>query len=416
MRNRVFKDSSSTTSAEGAYTEGGEWWHITATSENCDYDSFHDVVTQDFEKLKNKGNLFFNPMARYTLAMKAKTVGLYGVTAANSDGPCGGNFAINQVPFDIANPPNMSLESIQELFEDVGNSTLRDQAIAKAWSRVDQTELLLGASLGEMPETVEFICSLFKRFIYVLRVLLTKQGKIKAARSLRRMTAKKALDAMSDAWLEFRYAFRPLVSELDGAVRVLQSNLKGNERFTARASSKNDRLVANDWIVQVFGTLKCSQNVTTSESYTADAGCLYTLGDIPGLSLALGLDSPIETVWELVPFSFILDWFVNVGTILSSFEQNASIKVRGTWVTERLTRMHRSWCDTPTEEFSTRGYHNVSVQIQDDGLMTALETVQLRTISPARPILPSVKINLNLAKLLDLVTIGKGLLNVTSRR
>lgn len=43
----------------------------------------------------------------------------------------------------------------------------------------------------------------------------------------------------------------------------------------------------------------------------------------PNLYLAnrLGLTNPASVVWELIPFSFVVDWFVNVSDFLNQFSE-----------------------------------------------------------------------------------------------
>lgn len=39
-----------------------------------------------------------------------------------------------------------------------------------------------------------------------------------------------------------------------------------------------------------------------------------------------GLTNPLLTAWELVPFSFVADWFVNVGDTIASLDNLHSVK------------------------------------------------------------------------------------------
>lgn len=60
---------------------------------------------------------------------------------------------------------------------------------------------------------------------------------------------------------------------------------------------------------------------TATLSYILDASELKgLLGTIRGYTSALGLDRLLATIWELVPFSFLVDWFVDVGSFLDSLD------------------------------------------------------------------------------------------------
>jgi hypothetical protein len=59
------------------------------------------------------------------------------------------------------------------------------------------------------------------------------------------------------------------------------------------------------------------------------AGCLFShklpwLNDVQGTlraaAGALGLNNPLQVVWQAMPFSFVVDWFLNIGGALSQLD------------------------------------------------------------------------------------------------
>jgi hypothetical protein len=55
--------------------------------------------------------------------------------------------------------------------------------------------------------------------------------------------------------------------------------------------------------------------------YTLDASRLQgKLGELEAILHSLGVTKPLSVIWELVPFSFVVDWFVSVGEWISSLE------------------------------------------------------------------------------------------------
>jgi len=55
--------------------------------------------------------------------------------------------------------------------------------------------------------------------------------------------------------------------------------------------------------------------------FTYDATSLEgLLGEMNGLIHAFGVNRVASIVWEAIPFSFVVDWFVNVGGFISSVE------------------------------------------------------------------------------------------------
>jgi hypothetical protein len=111
-----------------------------------------------------------------------------------------------------------------------------------------------------------------------------------------------------------------------------------------------------------------------------------------------GTDAIASSLWELTPFSFILDWFFNVGQKIAAFSPNAGVRKLASWVTVRTLA---------TLTNSADGFSNVVVCDYADsmswsGVKTRTESWTTRTPNPTMRLLPSVKIRLDNLKLLDL--------------
>lgn len=113
--------------------------------------------------------------------------------------------------------------------------------------------------------------------------------------------------ALASAWLQFRYAIMP-------NVYLVRDIIKAEERLGLERVSSSDTLSQT-----LTPTLKSGYTVSGSRIRLHKAWC----------QLSLRVDSPLSrlrsttsfdilvTAWELVPLSFVCDWFVNVGDALS---------------------------------------------------------------------------------------------------
>lgn len=119
---------------------------------------------------------------------------------------------------------------------------------------------------------------------------------------------------VSDLWLEFHFGLEPLVKDVHAMVQILQGGVPP-ARIRARAE------VRQQWVWWGY-------NSTGSEQYQVIGAekCGWTIqADIivsnPNLWLAnqLGVVNPAAVAWELIPFSFLVDYVVNVGKFLESF-------------------------------------------------------------------------------------------------
>lgn len=122
-----------------------------------------------------------------------------------------------------------------------------------------------------------------------------------------------------------------------------------------------------------------------------------------------GIDQPLESIWELVPFSFILDWFFNIGNVISSWSLNPSLRPISSWVTVSELQTVTYLLNNGINGNRT---HDWKTFVWTDGYYQATRLIQERFPNPARPILPSLKINLDIGKITDLATIGYKLLSI----
>lgn len=110
-------------------------------------------------------------------------------------------------------------------------------------------------------------------------------------------------------WLEYHLGWKPLIGDIYNCVDVLQRGLppfrvRGRARDIYESTYVNDASTTR-WVRQQIHV-----------QYQA----MVTVSD-PNLWQAnqLGLINPAVVAWELVPFSFVLDWFLPIGDFLSQY-------------------------------------------------------------------------------------------------
>lgn len=119
-------------------------------------------------------------------------------------------------------------------------------------------------------------------------------------------------------FLEYHFGWEPLIKDIGAAINTLQNPIPP-KRIRGHGSFKSRTYVDSG----TFG----------SKGYRViDAKCRMqsdVLVTNPNLHLAsqLGFVNPLSVAWELVPFSFVVDWFVNVGQCLASFTDFAGVQL-----------------------------------------------------------------------------------------
>jgi len=206
-----------------------------------------------------------------------------------------------------------------------------------------------------------------------LGVTASKRGR----RRFQRNYARNQADAVSSGWLELQYGWRPLISEVYGTAE-----------FAAKQTvpSIHSR-------VQRSQTLEVSQSVKQSPrgyneiyTYTGSLTCKYTVhfrvdGSLAPQAAQVGLTNPLLVAWELVPFSFVVDWFIPIGNALASLDATLGLVFEFGCVTtfEKVDQsVQREHVESRLEEHTMWGRQNVAC------------TRQVLTNFPS-PALPPVK-------------------------
>lgn len=186
----------------------------------------------------------------------------------------------------------------------------------------------LGVDFAERRQSIDMIVKRTTQLIGFVRAL--KKGDFRTAgRHLgvdhqpKRVRPGKQL---ANNYLEYHFGWEPLVKDIYSAVDVLQGGVP-----PARVKGKAVRSVNID--------LDLNPNPHYKHFWTHSV-CIGAEVAVtnPNLWLAnqLGLINPAVVAWELVPFSFVVDWFIPVGNFLQSFTTTAGLNVQRQFTTHKV--------------------------------------------------------------------------------
>lgn len=157
-------------------------------------------------------------------------------------------------------------------------------------------------------------------------VALRKHNFVEAAKILKVPVPKglkPVAKAFGDNWLKYHFGIEPLVKDIHAAIDTLQKPMN-SKRVKGKATIPSRRLDSGNNGESVRWEVKTSCRM----------GCTVTVNN-PNLYLAnqLGLVNPASFAWELIPFSFVVDWFTNVGQFLSQMTDFAGLSVSQAFTT-----------------------------------------------------------------------------------
>lgn len=118
-------------------------------------------------------------------------------------------------------------------------------------------------------------------------------------------------------WLEFIYGWAPTVSSAYEVADVLAEKWQNGSiiKGKVKASVRKDNAYPLNKLAGVDGLVVASCKTTCKVFYQ------YTIVDKKLVTLSqLGFTNPAAIVWELLPWSFVIDWFVDVGGYINRMD------------------------------------------------------------------------------------------------
>lgn len=193
------------------------------------------------------------------------------------------------------------------------------QALNRCYSKfkdaVYTSSAQLAANLAEYRSTVDMIADdaqvLRKAWNYLRRGQLGRFKELLRLKSRKGESPWSKPEAAGSLWLQYHFGWDPLVKDIHESIKVLESefpSIKIAEKASSRGSYKLDDNYGGwnydvpefAYRVMMQARVRCSNpNLHRAQS--------------------LGLINPASVLWEIVPFSFVIDWFWPVGEFLDSW-------------------------------------------------------------------------------------------------
>jgi hypothetical protein len=229
-------------------------------------------------------------------------------------------------------------------------SQANNEALARLVANIrnKQTRLQGGIILGELHETIRLLKSPTKRIkdlygTYLNRV--KKRGHTSAVRRLPVKKRRKVRNAIiSDLWLEVQFGVQPFYSDIQDAVKAIKDHdmLESKHYENIRSYAKAENSYVYQRGLNPFGLTPA---FSCDEYHTRTTEVIYRGQMEQAMSAAghalrtVGIDnsSVLPTVWELIPYSFLVDYFSNIGDIVSA----ASLARQSTTWLVKTTRTER---------------------------------------------------------------------------
>jgi hypothetical protein len=205
--------------------------------------------------------------------------------------------------------------------DSVSSYDMKDQALIEALLQLKDQKVNLGIAFGERDATARMLGNTASRLARALMSL--KKGRFKHAarelgvvpknRDIRRYEGKTRGQIIPQEWLALQYGWKPLLSDVYGAYFELNKREVGDFRITV----KGRKSFARNWSASGEETgIPYRVSGKGTDRYQCRIDAIPKNDFLVTLNRA-GIFNPLQVAWELVPFSFVYDWFIPIGDYLS---------------------------------------------------------------------------------------------------
>lgn len=195
----------------------------------------------------------------------------------------------------------LSMETTPLEYSDIYNRAL-DKLNAKARGDLD-----LSVDLAELKQTKRMLSAVDQLETYT-RLTASRSPRGKAFGSLK---------YPAHLWLTYTYGIRPLLGTIFGAQKEIQGLLRNEmDHLKVTASGTEDSPKVQLYTYSGGYTYPLSTAGKFKRSVTIGASLYNQNFDITRFTSL----NPASVAWELMPYSFVVDWFVDVGGYLRNLE------------------------------------------------------------------------------------------------
>lgn len=230
---------------------------------------------------------------------------------------------INELPHLSAWTPNDDIKLLSKLRNDIAGSDF-NAAVTSA----------------ESIKTLTMISEHSKR-LYLTLSNFRKGNFRRAADELfgGRRSLKKPSSTASSNWLAMKYGWLPLLNDVSNGAQFLAYTFNSPRVFrvvTQRSLGEKGDSSYDFPYWGLNGGSYVMAHMERKESKRIVA--LLTEVNVPALA---GLEDPASVAWELVPYSFVIDWFIPIGNWLSA--RGLAQSLTGTFITSYVHKERLSY-------------------------------------------------------------------------
>lgn len=230
-------------------------------------------------------------------------------------------------------------------------SSLKAKCEVGALRKLKAQNVNYSVALGERAQTADLVRVNLSRISDAVLAIKERNPRLLAKSLGLRKKGIRKLDGSFNNFLEYEYGWKPLLSDCYGAVKDLNDREK--QPYRTRVTVKSGGTTRETQ--EISGTdAVCGDYVHYTMRIDTEHRCMvrldYVRNDAPWASLSqLGILNPLTLAWELLPWSFVADWFVPIGAYLDILDADFGWSLLGgtcSMKTTSKTHFYNPWIES----------------------------------------------------------------------
>ena len=210
----------------------------------------------------------------------------------------------------------------------VGVPEAANSALDKLYEQLGQAESLRTA-FAERKSSLTMVTNRIGSLVKMARAVKRLDPKIVRKVLKRNPSAKDIVKQPAGLWLEYWFGWAPLVSDIHHALGVFSYDFP-IEPIRCSGGSKTQWKTGGgtyDWV-----------HWRDFKTRVKIGGEIYAIDPNVSLASSLGFGQPLSVAWELTPFSWCVDYVVNVGQLVKNLEPRfPGVRTRNHFTTKYIT-------------------------------------------------------------------------------
>lgn len=171
----------------------------------------------------------------------------------------------------------------------------------------------LAVAMIERKKTLAMVADGVQTLVRIARAVKRRDPNIVRAIKRRRSTGMDIAKDPAGLWLQYHFAIVPTVMDIHHGINLLSYDFPVYKVVGTGGSEFSYAAKREEWILHV--------TESSTIRFRAKVGAEIT-GINPDRHLVsmFGFDQPLSIAWELTPFSWFVDYFVNVGELAANLE------------------------------------------------------------------------------------------------